>query len=304
MLALSLMPLFSQAQAYLPATRITKIVDAYPVCSPDGKTILFQSDRSGTSEIYTMNIDGTNQKQLTFNAVNDDTPVWSPDGKKIVFASLRDDPDGDVYLMDADGKNVRRLTTTPGDDSHPKFSSDGSTIIFNSARTTPDLKADWSKQHIEIFTMKIDGSDVKQLTSFKTVTTYPSLSPDGSKVLFRKVLNTPGFNWDMSTGKRNSEVVVMNLDGSGEINLSDNPAYDGWPAWTPDGKIIFASNRGGIPSRSQLYIINVDGSGLRMLTDIKESYNQHSVSADGKKIYAERNAESFGGIDVLEFGLN
>lgn len=298
-LLLLLMPLVPKAQDYLPAVRITKVLDAYPAPSPDGETILFHSNRTGTSEIYSMSADGTNLKQLTFNQVDDDSPAWSPDGKRIAFTSFRDDPDGDVYIMDPDGKNVKRLTSTPGDDSHAKFSPDGSRIIFNSARTTPDLKVEWSKQHIEIFSMKVDGSDVKQLTSFKIVTTYPSFSPDGTKILFRKVLNAPGFNWDLSTGKRNSEVVVMNLDGSAETNLSDSPAYDGWPAWTPDGRVIFASNRSGIPSRSQLYILNVDGSGLRVLTDSKHSYIQHSVSADGKKIYCQRGAESLGGIDVL-----
>lgn len=94
---------------------------------------------------------------------------------------------------------------------------------------------------------------------------------------------------------------MMNLDGSGEINLSGNTAYDGWPAWTPDGRVIFASNRSGIPSRSALYIVNADGNGLKILTDPKYSYNQHSVSSNGKWILAERNAESFGGIDMLEF---
>lgn len=289
------------AQTYLPVKHITSVVDGYPVLSPDGTKILFESDRTGASEIYTMNLDGSGLTQLTFNTANDDSPVWSPDGKKIVFTSVRDDADGDIYIMDADGKNAKRLTTTPGDDSHPKFSPDGQRIIFNSARTTPDLKADWGKQHIELFTMKTDGTDVKQLTSFKTVTTYPSISPDGTKILCRKVFNTSGFNWDLTTTKRNSEVIVMNLDGTGEINLSDNASYDGWPAWTPDGRVIFASNRGGIPSRSALYLVNADGTGLKMISDPKFSYNQHSVSRDGKWILAERNAESLAGIDMLEF---
>ncbi|QHT66853.1 hypothetical protein GXP67_09380 [Rhodocytophaga rosea] len=288
------------AQSYLPVKRITVTVDGYPVLSPDGKKILFDSDRSGNSELYYMNVDGTQLKQLTFNTANDDSPVWSPDGTKIAFTSVRDDKEGDIYIMDADGKNTKRLTSTPGDDSHPKFSSDGQRIIFNSARTSPDLSVEWSKQTLEIFSMKLDGTDVKQLTNFKTICTYGSLSQDGTKLLFRRVINTPGFNWDLSISKRDSEVFVMNLDGSGEINLSANPAYDGWPAWTPDGRVIFASNRGGIPSRSALYIVNADGSGLKILTDPKYSYNQHSVSSDGKWILAERNAESFAGIDMLE----
>ena len=289
------------AQSYLPVKRVTVTVDGYPTLSPDGKTLLFESDRTGNSELYTMNMDGTNLKQLTVNDANDDSPTWSPDGKKIVFTSERDD-NPEIYIMDADGKNSKRLTSTPGDDSHPKFSPDGLRIVFNSARTTPDLKTDWGKQHIEIFTMKIDGSDVKQVTSFKTVTTYASISPDGTKLLYRKVINTWGFNWDLSTSARNSEVFVMNIDGTGERNLSGNAAFDGWPVWTPDGRVIFASNRTGVPSRSALYVVNADGSKLQIITDPKHSYNQHAVSTDGKWILAQRNAESFAGIDILKFG--
>ena len=119
------------AQSYLPLKRITVTVDGYPVLSPDGKKILFESDRTGNSELYAMNVDGTHLKQLTFNTANDDSPVWSPDGTRIAFTSVRDDQEGDIYIMDADGKNTKRLTSTPGDDSHPKFTSDGKRIIFN-----------------------------------------------------------------------------------------------------------------------------------------------------------------------------
>ncbi len=291
-------------QIYLPFKRLVNVVDAYPMLSPDGKSVLFQSNRSGVFQLYTMNPDGTNLKQLTSGSVDYGTPVWSPDGKKIAFGSERD-ANAEIYTMDTDGKNQKRLTFTSGDDSHPKFSPDGQRIIFCSARNTPDLKADWRKQHIELFTMNIDGSDVKQVTNFKTVTTYPSISPDGTKLLFRKVINSPGFNWDISTAKRNSEVFIMNMDGSGERNLSNNPAYDGWPVWTPEGKIIFSSNRGGIPFKGQLYLINSDGTGLKQLTDPQHSFIQHSVSSDGKFIYCQDNVESlefeFGGIAVHSF---
>ncbi len=280
--------------------RVTATVDGYPTLSPDGKTILFESDRTGNSEIYTMNPDGTGIEQLTFNEYNDDSPVWSPDGKYIAFASVRDG-DSEIYLMDRNGQNQKRLTKSAGDDSHPKFSPDGNRIIFNSARTTTDLSLDWGKQTHEIFSMNIDGSDIKQLTSNKTVTTYPSFSPDGKKIVFRKVIAGPGFNWDLSTNTRNSEVFVMDTASGQQINLSGNPAYDGWPVWTPNGRVVFASNRNGIPSRSALYIVNADGTGLKQITDSKYSYNQHSISPDGKFILAERNAESFAGIDIIEF---
>ncbi len=287
-------------QSDLSIKRVTVTVDGYPTLSPDGMTILFESDRTGNSEIYTMNVNGTGITQLTFNDSNDDSPIWSPDGKLIAFASVRDG-DSEIYVMDSNGQNQKRLTKSPGDDSHPKFSPDGRRIIFNSARTTGDVSIDWGKQTHEIFSMSIDGSDVRQLTQNNTVTTYASFSPDGKKIVFRKVIDGSGFNWDLTTHTRNSEVFVLDIASGEQINLSNSPAYDGWPVWTPDGRIVFASNRNGIPSRSALYIVNANGTGLKQITDSKYSYNQHSISPDGKFILAERNAESFAGIDMIEF---
>ena len=62
----------------------------------------------------------------------------------------------------ANGRNIRRMTHAPGDDSHPHWSGDGRRIFFNSARATPDLKAEWSKQWIDIYSMAADGSDVRR----------------------------------------------------------------------------------------------------------------------------------------------
>ena len=273
--------------------RVTSVVDGYPSPSPDGKKILFESDRTGTSELYVMDLDGTNLKRLTNNAEHDNSPKWSPDGRQIVFA--RDLADNsEIFIINSDGSNEKRLTDTPGDDSHPNFSPDGKRIIFNSARTSPDLKIEWRFQYHEIFTMNIDGSDVRQISSFKIVSTYPSISPDGTKICFRRVTNDPGFNYDLTTGKRNSEVFVMGIDGSNPVNVSSNPAYDGWPTWTPDGKVIFSSNRAGIPYSAQLYLVNIDGSDLKLISDSKYSLIQATVAKDGKTIFCQHSLENDG----------
>ena len=74
------------------------------------------------------------------------------------FCSNSDrDQQWEVYVMNSDGSGVQQLTNQPGDDGHAHWSPDGKRIVFNSARTTPDLKADWSKQFHEIFTMNADG---------------------------------------------------------------------------------------------------------------------------------------------------
>jgi len=286
--------------------RVTNVIDSYPMLSPDGSKIAFQSNRTGDAEIFVMNADGSNLQQLTQSRGFDGGPIWSPDGKKIVFPSERDQ-DPEIYIMDADGTNQKRLTNTPGDDSHPHWFPDGTRIVFNSPRTSPDLKADWGKQWQEIFSMKADGSDVRQLTFFKTICTYPSISPDGKKIVFRRVTDGPAFNWDLTSNvnNRNSEVFVMDLDGKNVINLSNSPSFDGWPWWSPDGtKIVFSSNRAGPSNSGQLYLVNPDGTGFRQLTDIPGSLVQPNWSKDGKRIYAFQNWETsayeYGNIALIE----
>jgi Tol biopolymer transport system component len=285
----------------LTPKRLTNINDSYPMLSPDGTRILFKSDRTGNSEIYIIGVDGKGLRQLTNNNAPDNTPIWSPDGGKIVFASERDN-DSEIYIMNADGSDQRRLTNQPGDDSHPHWSPDGTRIVFNSARTTPDLKADWGKQIHEVFGMKADGSDVKQISRLKSLSTYPSYSPDGKQICFRSVTDEPAFRWDLTNASRNSEVFVMNADGSNPVNLTKNAAYDGWPTWSPDGrKILFSSNRAGPANIGQFYVINPDGTGLQKITDGPGSFVQGSWSRDGKKIFAQQHweTEEFG--NLVEF---
>jgi Tol biopolymer transport system component len=286
------------ASAQNSVTIITQVVDGYPALSPDGKHIVFTSNRSGTYQIYTCNTEGENIKQLTHSSGSNATPVWSPDGDQIVFASERDN-DSEIYIMNADGTEQTRLTNQPGDDSHPKFSPDGSKIIFNSPRSTPDLSVPWLEQFHEIYTMDREGNNLKQITSFKSVCTYPSYSPDGKKIAFRRITEDPGLDWALDSIDINSEIFVMDSDGTNPANVSNSEAYDGWPCWMPDSKtILFTSNRGGIAFRGQLYRVKTDGSGLKRLTNLDDSYVQASLSQDGKIIYAQRNRET----ETYEYG--
>ena len=283
--------------------RLTHIVNSYPSPSGDGTSIVFQSNRTGRFQVYVMKADGGAVRQLTNLGDDQGGPSFSPDGRRILFASWRDDAAGggcDVCLMNADGGDVRRLTTDGTDNSHPHWSADGSRIIFNSSRTTPQAdRGDPKKEQDDIFSMKPDGSDLKQLTHCSTICTYASFSPDMKKIVYRKVTNTPGLNWDLSEAKRNSEVVVANADGTAEVNITNNAAFDGWPTWSPDGaSIAFASNRGGPENHGQIYIVRPDGTGLRRLSTLPGSYVQPGWSSDGRRIFAYSSTE----IGDLEWG--
>jgi TolB protein len=267
---------------------LTPSRDSYPVLSPDGKTLLFQSNRSGREALYLADADGQHVRVFVDTGDDPSVAVWAPDGKRIAFvASVAGQTE--VFVMNADGTQRRRLTDHPGDDSHPHWSGDGRRIFFNSARATPDLKADWAKQWHNVFSIDASGGDLRQHTRCQTVCTYPVPSPDGRRVAYRKIIDSAGFDWALRSIARNSEVFVADLDGSNEVNLSNHAAYDGWPMWSPDGRwIAFSSNRTGRPNAGQLFLVRPEGGELHQVTDGNASYSQHSWSPDGRFLYASR----------------
>ena len=216
-------------------TRLTYVVHAYANFSPDDQTVVFQSNATGNWDLYTMRPDGTGVRQIITDRAADITPVFSPDGQRIAFVSERDG-NREVYVCTCDGSNAIRLTNDPGHDIHPVWSADGRRILFSSNRGNA------SPEDYDIYEMNADGTEVKRVTSGPDVDTYASWSPDGRRIVARRVIDGT-----------NNEVFVMNADGSGAVNLTNDPSrYDGWPVWSPDGRrIAFASGcRGSRTTRS------------------------------------------------------
>jgi Tol biopolymer transport system component len=94
-----------------------------------GGQIAFQSYRDGNAEIYVMDTDGSNPRNLSNHSANDWSPAWSPDGQQIAFDSNRDG-NIEIYVMDANGGNPRRLTNTSAFDGYPAWLPDGTQITF------------------------------------------------------------------------------------------------------------------------------------------------------------------------------
>lgn len=203
--------------------------------SKNGEKIVFVSNRDGSSEIYTMNANGSGVLRVTTNSDSDGRPTWSPDGSKIVFQSMRSSNE-DIYVMNADGTNEQRLTTLAISEHSPTWSPDGTKIAFLSSGVGGD----------EIYTMNTDGSSPTQITIDGTSKYFISWSPDGTKLLY-------------SGGDGN--IYTVTADGSRIITQLTTGSYDNyWPSWSPDGtKIIFYSQR---DVESDLYMINSDGTGF------------------------------------------
>ncbi|MBT8131054.1 MAG: PD40 domain-containing protein [Gammaproteobacteria bacterium] len=233
------------------ATWVTAHTDRNPTVSPDGTQLIFQSDRSGRRALYLRAVEGG---QVTVFLDSGDEPRyadWSPDGKRVAFAANVDGED-DIFVIDIDGTNRQRLTRHPARDGHPRWSPDGSRIFFNSERVATEPEAPKTGEDVvDIFSIRPDGTDLKRHTWCRSECSYPSVSPDGTKLLYRRVF------WTLDTEGarvRNSDVVIAKLDGSDEVNITDDPAYDVYPIWSHDGHwVYFSSVRPAVKRQMHLW---------------------------------------------------
>jgi Tol biopolymer transport system component len=262
----------------------------YPSISPNGNKIAFLSNYFGKYGIFTMNIDGTDFKRLNNDAALPNRPVFSPDSSKIAFVNWIN-ANHEIYIMNTDGSNQIRLTNNTVDDDNPVFSPDDSKIMFESKH--------------EIYIMNIDGSNQIRLTDSTNSDSSPVFSPDGSKIAFvRRREGTP----ELNDKEFDSEIYIMNVDGSDQTRLTNNKTCDMAPVFAPDGsKIVYQSDPDGgylsydrnDPS-AQLYyrtgndeisIMNVDGSNQVRLTNNITSETSPIFSPDGSKIIFMSNRD-------------
>lgn len=240
-------------------------------------TLSFLTTRDGNFEIYSMDADGNNLKNLTCNKALDFGSSWSPDGKYILFYSDRDGRKN-IYRMDADGKNPVRITKDSGQHFLPEWSPDGEKIVY---------VAEQGGKSRDLYIMNKDGSGVLQLTNNDLYEESPSFSPDGKKIVFTRQLREP----DDTAHAANGEIFIMNADGSDAKRLTNKKGYDSGPRFSPDGsKIAFygPDEKGNF----ELFIMNADGTGMINLTqDPLEDYSPE-WSPDGNWIAYSRGTSA------------
>ena len=277
------------------------------VCGLNGNprpVILFASGRDFPAngqqrlEIYLMNEDFSNQVRLTNNIAADSFAVASPDGKgRIIFESnrLRVPPEplntSDLFIMQSDGSLQTFVTRGSSASWHP----DGETIAFHrSASGTGELiRVDLGAPAIDsdIFVGKVcdllAGIPPTNITnSPNEIDDDATWSPDGQKIAW--TAHNPA---DDPLNSPSQDIYVMNADGSGRINLTNNSFDDRAPSWSPDGtKIVYACRQGAVAPDLDLEIcvINADGTGLTVLTNNTLPDGTVTWSSDGTKIIWQR----------------
>jgi Tol biopolymer transport system component len=216
--------------------------------SPDGKQIVFRSHRDGDEEIYVMNSDGSNQTNLSNNPGRGDwSPVWSPDGKRIAFFSEREGKSG-IWVRNMDRSNAVPVGTPQGVNDYPTWSPDSKRIAWNCTmgKMHPNRRGDF-----EICVVNADGSGLTQLTETEGDNKYPAWSPDGSQIAFVSKRDgwptLPGYEplgYDPEAFG-DEEIFIMNVDGTNQVNLTNNPREDdSFPAWSRGGHHLIYSRYG------------------------------------------------------------
>lgn len=180
-----------------------------PSVSADGARVVFAKDVGGY-DIWVMNIDGTNQQQLTTDTAYEDHPSWSPDGTKIVFErGYR------LYVMNSDGTNAHRISTADAiEDRWPAWSPDGSKILY--------IRRGFGQDHVH--TIRPDGTGLTQLTSGLDNDDFPAWSAGGSQILFSSGRGGILAIWSM----RADGTDLRRVSGVGPTT-----PYDSYPAWSP-----------------------------------------------------------------------
>jgi Tol biopolymer transport system component len=193
---------------------------------------------------------------------------------KITFSAYGSDDEGwsDIFVMNPDGTGIVNLTNNEAWDKAPAWSPDGSRIVF-----VREVSTDPESSPVEtIFLMDADGANVMHLTEGAN----PSWSPQGNRILFERdtgPCKSPCMR-SGGTGTSRIDIFVINVDGTGETNLTNAPSWDSTPAWSPDeSRIVFASNRHESPDSCddetrledcnlEIWAMNLDGSNPVRLT--------------------------------------
>ncbi len=240
-----------------------------PDWAPDGKTLLFTSNRTGSWHLYIATSEGRGARQLTDHAGEDRRPRWSPDGKYIALLSERKTETGwDVYVIPLEAGqpgSPRRLTSDPLDEEDPRWSPDGKSIAFTYGAGR--------HQNRRVGLVSAEGGEMRELLpeEWSGDSFSPRWSPDGERVTF--VSDAGGRKAIYTVPAKGGEPTKL-LDS--EYELTD-------PAWSPDGAYLaYVENRNG---DLRLRFFDVQSERHRTLTLGAGVHSQPTWRPDSKSIF-------------------
>ena len=249
--------------------------------------IAYVSELGTARELFVMDYDGYDPRQLTADGFLNLMPRWSPDRRFLVFTTYRNRNTQDIDMIElATGKRWT-LVAQGGLNITPVFSPDGNSLAYSSSHegnaelyrldtktkavqrltthAAGDLSPSWSPSGRElvftsdrsggpqIFLMSADGSNVRRLTFEGDYNAAPVWSPRGNWIAY--VCRTP---------KKEYKLCVITPDGQKRLQLTTGLGVDDSPSWSPDGRhLVFSST---VEGKSQIYMIDADGKDLERIT--------------------------------------
>ena len=278
--------------------------DRHPRWSPDGKRIVFESNRGGSFQLYTIQVDGGEARQLTTLSTEATQPIWSPDGKRIAFVSAVFPEFSDKPFNESDGLNRKRK------EEREKSKVKGRVFTQLLYRHW-DSWVDGKRQHL--FVVPADGGEPRNVTpgdrdAVPTSRTFSAgddfdFSPDGKELAY----TAPPLPAREEAWKTDHNIVVVNLDtGERKEITAGNPAADGFPRYSPDGKYIAyrAQQRAGFEAdRWQLMLHERATSRTRSLTEqLDSSVESLAWSSDSRTVYFD--AEEKGTVPIWSVSVS
>jgi dipeptidyl aminopeptidase/acylaminoacyl peptidase len=265
--------------------------DRHPRWSPDGKKILFTSNRSADSQLWVIDLAGGEARQLTTLSTGAEDAIWSPDGKQIAFSSAVYPEFSDKPFKESDAANKKRKDEI---EKNPVKAKVFTKLFYRHW----DSYVEDKRQHI--FVVSADGGEPKDLTpgdrdSIPTSTTFATgdnftFSPDSKYVLFTAV---PATDEAWNTNYSICRVPVTGGTAEWECLTKDNPAASSGPVFSPDGTRLAyrAQKRAGFEAdRWELMLVETDQGGAfkgqpRSLTGTFDRGVDEYVWAGPDKLY-------------------
>ncbi len=293
--------------------------EASPRWSPDGKQLLFVSNRNGKPQAFVLEGDGGEARQLTFASEGIGEPVWSHDGRYIAFTSKdpRDEeaekaknPDvryithlrykfngvgftdtrhRHAYVLDTVDGSVRQVTKGDYDVAGINWSADDKQLIF-SACISPDCELHMIP---DLWVINFDGSNLTRLTEGKGSATNPMFSPDGKQIaFFGHVKGQVGYAntdlWVMPAGGGEAVNLTEAMDRSVGCSVGSDARMDSGnslASWSADGKHLFVTITDG--GNCHLYRVNVENKAIEQVTTGEMAITSFSHAVvEGKDVIA------------------
>ena len=251
--------------------------------SPDGRWVVFTSERRGTPDLYALEIDGGGEPRLLIDSpAMEDQVAFSPDGNSIAFVSTASG-NADIYVLPFEPRASQDLaravnvTNHPGGDFRPDFSPDGARIAFTTDRDTPvvghPIFGFTRQREGDIYVMDRDGGNLQRLTATPDWDGSPEWSADGRTLYFysarpREMVGPP--TSPILGQEGGFRIWAMGADGSNPRAVTPAGVEALAPAVMADGRVAYQKRTGY--ARWSIESVAADGSGTRAETDLSTDY--------------------------------